>query len=45
MSKVRKLEEVKATNAAGKVRSVCGAVYVASDNLLKRKAISVACEY
>ena len=31
-----KLEEVKATNPAGKVRSVCGAVYVASENQAKQ---------
>ena len=33
-----KLEEVEATNAAGKVRSVCGAVYIASDNQIKKKS-------
>ena len=37
-----KLEEVGATNPAGKVRSVCGAVYVASDNQVKRKVIPAA---
>ncbi len=30
-----KLEEVGSTNPAGKVRSVCGAVYVASHNKVK----------
>ena len=37
-----KLEEVKATNQVGKVRSVCSAVYVASDNQVKRKVIPAA---
>ena len=41
-SECGKLEEVRATNAAGKVRSVCGAVYIASDNQVKREVIPAA---